>query len=187
MIALYCEYLPIQCILLYVLMSRRRFKAIHTLQLPECQRTRCSKQERYLKFKRLQRDSNLWLLLCSSIILFICNLLCNFRYRTCFQQGVPWHSGGYREWIHYETRTWHDETSKSPKLSKRFYGTFLISIIKRWYCFCESINNALMQVSKSPYIFVFLSLQIGPALLWRLLYSIFSVISWNYNTNRNKM
>ena len=79
------------------------------------------------------------------------------------------------------------KTSTSPKLTKRFYGTFLISIIKRWYCFCESINNALMQISKSPYIFVFLSLQIGPALMWRLLYSIFSVISWNYNTNRNKM
>ena len=31
---------------------------IHTLYLPECQGTPCSKQARYLKFKWLQRDSN---------------------------------------------------------------------------------------------------------------------------------
>ena len=32
---------------------------IHTLSLPECQRTPCSKQARNLKFKRLQLGSNL--------------------------------------------------------------------------------------------------------------------------------
>ena len=32
---------------------------IHTLYLPECQGTSCSKQVRYLKFKWQQRDSNL--------------------------------------------------------------------------------------------------------------------------------
>ena len=31
---------------------------VHTLYLPECQGTPCSKQARYLKFKWLQRDSN---------------------------------------------------------------------------------------------------------------------------------
>ena len=31
---------------------------IHTLWLPECQRTHCSKQERYPRFKWWQRDSN---------------------------------------------------------------------------------------------------------------------------------
>ena len=31
----------------------------------------------------------------------------NFRFRACFEQGVPWHSGNYRVWIHSQTRTWH--------------------------------------------------------------------------------
>ena len=34
----------------------------------------------------------------------------NFRFRSCFEQGVPWHSGNYRVWIHSETRAWHDKT-----------------------------------------------------------------------------
>ena len=29
----------------------------------------------------------------------------NFRYRACFEQGVPRHLGNYRVWIHSETRT----------------------------------------------------------------------------------
>ena len=32
----------------------------------------------------------------------------NFRYRACFEQRVPWHSGNYRLWIHSEKRLWHD-------------------------------------------------------------------------------
>ena len=39
-----------------------------------------------------------------------------FRFPACFEQGVPWHSGNYRVWIHSETRTWHDKNiqSKAP-------------------------------------------------------------------------
>ena len=37
---------------------------------------------------------------------FICSHL-NFRFRACFKQGVPWHWGNYRVWIHSETYTWH--------------------------------------------------------------------------------
>ena len=33
----------------------------------------------------------------------------NFRFRACFEQGIAWHSGNYRGWIHCETRTWHDK------------------------------------------------------------------------------
>ena len=33
----------------------------------------------------------------------------NFRFRACFEQGVPWHSGNYRVWIHSKTRRWHDK------------------------------------------------------------------------------
>ena len=34
-------------------------------------------------------------------------------FRACFEQGVPWHSGNYRVWIHSETRTWHDKNIQS--------------------------------------------------------------------------
>ena len=37
----------------------------------------------------------------------------NFRFRDCFQLGVPWHSGNYRVWIHSNTRTWHDKNIQS--------------------------------------------------------------------------
>ena len=37
----------------------------------------------------------------------------NFRFHACFEQGVPWHSGNYRVWIHSETRTWHDKNIQS--------------------------------------------------------------------------
>ena len=29
----------------------------------------------------------------------------NFKFRACFEQGIPWHSGNYRVWIHSETCT----------------------------------------------------------------------------------
>ena len=31
-----------------------------------------------------------------------------FRFYACVKQGVPWHSGNYRMWIHSETFTLHD-------------------------------------------------------------------------------
>ena len=37
----------------------------------------------------------------------------NTRSRTCFEQGVPWHSGNCRVWIHSETRTWHGKDIQS--------------------------------------------------------------------------
>ena len=40
----------------------------------------------------------------------------NFRFHVCFEQGVPWHSGNYRVWIHSETRTWHDKNIQSDEL-----------------------------------------------------------------------
>ena len=33
----------------------------------------------------------------------------NFRFRACFEQGAPRHSGNYRVWISSEMRTWHDK------------------------------------------------------------------------------
>ena len=37
-----------------------------------------------------------------------CSLL-NFRFCTCLEQGVPWHSGNYKVWIHSKTCMWHDK------------------------------------------------------------------------------
>ena len=37
----------------------------------------------------------------------------NFRYHTCFKQGVSWHSGNYRVWIHSGMHTWHDKNIQS--------------------------------------------------------------------------
>ena len=36
-----------------------------------------------------------------------------FRYGGCFEQGIPWHSGNCRVWIHSQTRTWHDKNIQS--------------------------------------------------------------------------
>ena len=33
----------------------------------------------------------------------------NFRFCACFEQGVPWHLGNYRKWIHSEMHMWHDK------------------------------------------------------------------------------
>ena len=43
---------------------------------------------------------------------FSCSHL-NFGFRACFEQGLPWHSGNYRVWIHSETRMWHDKNIQS--------------------------------------------------------------------------
>ena len=37
----------------------------------------------------------------------------NFRYCTCFEQGVPWYSDNYGVWIKSKTRTWHDKNIRS--------------------------------------------------------------------------
>ena len=50
---LYCSF---DC--MFLSCHVRDWEWIHTLQLPECQRTPCSKQASYLKIKWLQRDSN---------------------------------------------------------------------------------------------------------------------------------
>ena len=50
-----------------------------------------------------------------------------FWYCACFKQGVPWHSGNYTVWIHYEMHTWHKNIQlKKQAFDKlRFIMTFL--------------------------------------------------------------
>ena len=69
-------------------------------------------------YKYLQHSSIIWPVSPSGW-LFVYELNCcglesiwshlNFKYFTCFEQGVPWHSGEYRVSIHSEMRTWHDK------------------------------------------------------------------------------
>ena len=47
----------------------------------------------------------------------------NFRFCACFEQGVPWHSGNNRVWIHSETRTWHDNIQLKGLVLNCVYGT----------------------------------------------------------------
>ena len=60
--------------------------------------------ESHLKFKWLQLDLNLEPLSSDHL---------NFRFPACFEQGVLWHSGNYRVWIHSEKCTWHDNNIQS--------------------------------------------------------------------------
>ena len=55
----------------------------------------------------------------------------NFRFRACFEQGVPWDSGNYRVWIHSETRTWHDKNIQSCVImfSHMWSSSFKLSLI----------------------------------------------------------
>ena len=52
----------------------------------------------------------------------------NLRYRACFEQGVPWHSGNYRMQIHTETRTWHYNNILSNERYRYVLTTHLIHL-----------------------------------------------------------
>ena len=56
----------------------------------------------------------------------------NFRYRACFEEGVPWHSGNYRVYIHSEMRTWHDNNIQGL----HFPGAIKIVATVIHYCYC---------------------------------------------------
>ena len=58
-----------------------------------------------------------------------CNFI-NFRFCACFEQGVPWHSGNYRVWIHSETCTWHENNTQSHCHSEfKFNGVYSRNIL----------------------------------------------------------
>ena len=113
---------------------------IHTLYLPQCQGARCSKQVWYYKLSGCWLESScthlnftycayfkkyssiLWPVRPNGWVFvyklrgfafeYSCSRL-TFRYRASFEQGVPWHLGKYRVWIHSEMRTWHDKNIQS--------------------------------------------------------------------------
>ena len=86
-----------------------------------------------------------------------------FRISACFGQGVPWHSGNYRVWIHSEMRTWHDKNMQSNAPHRKVLSTqlnhlvswakwlsvglrsswFLVRVQLQWYCAATSSKEFL--------------------------------------------
>ena len=68
----------------------------------------------------------------------------NFRFSTCFKQGVPSHSGNYRVWIHSEMRTWLDKNIQSHSFTESgssfIYVIPCITISLVCCCFIECSN-----------------------------------------------
>ena len=68
----------------------------------------------------------------------LCSHCCshlNFRYYTSFKQGVAWHSGNYRLWIHSEMHMWHDKNMQpcdnfSQSSPIRSWGFNLLLVFK---------------------------------------------------------
>ena len=120
---------------------------IHTLQLPECQRTPCSKQSRILKFMWLQLDSNPQPLSLQTNTQPLTELCCgsSFKFRFCasFEQGVPWHSGNYRLWIHSETCMWHDKNIHS----NASYRQVLTTQFSHWASFFKWLSFFFNELS----------------------------------------
>ena len=53
----------------------------------------------------------------------------NFRYRSCFDQGVPWNPCNCRTWIQSETRKWHAKNIQSRLLVLNFSYYTLMTIL----------------------------------------------------------
>ena len=61
----------------------------------------------------------------------------NFKFCACFEQGVPWHSGNYRVWIHSEMCTWHD---KKIKINLHLQKMEIFKISKKSLCIFYKIK-----------------------------------------------
>ena len=69
---------------------------------------------------------------------FCCSHLNFSRYGAFFKQGVPWHSGNYKVWIHSETRTWHDKNMHSNALHRQVLTAQLnhLASLAKWLSVC---------------------------------------------------
>ena len=89
----------------------------------------------------------------------------------CFEQGVPWHSGNYRVWIHSETCTWHDENIQPLWL---LFGT------------CKDFLSFLVFLSFSGTFFALLFLLLFLLLLENF-YFLFLASRWLKGHNENRI
>ena len=81
----------------------------------------------------------------------------NFRFRTCFEQGVPWYSGSYRVWIHSETRTWHDKNIQSNADTDKYseHSPIIWPVLANGWVFVYELNGSGFQSSCSHLNFSF--------------------------------
>ena len=82
----------------------------------------------------------------------------NFRFSTCFEQKVPWHSDNYRVRIHSETRNWHDKNIQSNAPYEYVFTTqlsYLVSLAKwlsvrlriKWWWIRVQLESLKLQIS----------------------------------------
>ena len=71
-----------------------------------------------------------------------------FRFRACLEQGVPWHSGNYRVWIHAETRTWNDKNIQS---FRHLLPTLHVRLLSRSFNLNACIYQTTTQWDLPPY------------------------------------
>ena len=66
-----------------------------------------------------------------------CSLLV-LRCGVCFEQGVPWHSGIYRVWIHSETHNWSDKNIQINALYREVITTQVkqLANFAKWGSIC---------------------------------------------------
>ena len=80
-----------------------------------------------------------------------------FRYGACFEQGVPWHSGNCRVWIHFGNRTWHDKNIQSNSPYRKVLTTQLnhlassakwlsVRLRTRWLWFRVPLQSLNLQI-----------------------------------------
>ena len=64
---------------------------------------------------------------------------CHDRFGAWFEQGVPWHSGNYRVWIHSETRTRHGKNIQSNAPCRCVHRTQLNHLLSlaKWFSVCS--------------------------------------------------
>ena len=142
MMELCSEYLSLRCVWLYVLfISRTRIRVNpHSImswmsmiplleegEKSEGEVTATGLEPRTTEFlnehsticRNWPNDRAVFWVFISTVDLTVCS--CHVTYAlqsestlySCFEQGVPWHSGNYRVWIHSQTRTWHDKKIQS--------------------------------------------------------------------------
>ena len=71
----------------------------------------------------------------------------NLRYRACFEQGVPWHSGIYRVWIHSETREWHDKNTQLIDCVNIWKTSEAANLVFQWIFVLNSVKHNFFPVS----------------------------------------
>ena len=94
-----------------------------------------------------------------------------FRYSTCFEQGVRWHSGNYRVWIHSETCTEHDKNIQT-KISFSNVAGFLYLVVSLllFYCLTKAGISFRKNTAEKARKYCFLFLEADHLLnLWPLL------------------